>query len=360
MPDQKSKVYFIQVGQGDSVEAVQAKLRKLIVESQAFGFLKEGDKVAVKLHFGEEGNTGFVRPEYLRVVCDEAKKKKAGSFLTDTNTLYRGRRTNSPDHLKLAYEHGFTFDSVGAQVIIPDDRLEENQAEVELRQKHVLTAKVARIFLEADALAGVAHFKGHIMTGFGGALKNIGMGCATREGKLLQHSHIAPFVIARKCTGCRACVEVCPVKAIILKDGKAELNKTLCIGCSSCIAACKYNAIDIPWEQGGVDIQERMVEFASAILGHYPQKKVFINFATKITQECDCQAKDDPRIVEDIGILLSQDPVSVDKACFDLVVKKAGKDIFKQVHPKRDGSKQLNYACELGLGSLKYDLIDLS
>ncbi|MBU1999233.1 MAG: DUF362 domain-containing protein [Candidatus Omnitrophota bacterium] len=360
MEDLKSNVYYIKVDESHNPDEIRQRLARLLKESKILDFIKENNKVAVKLHFGEEGNTGFVKPQYLRVVCDHIRQNSALPFLSDANTLYRGRRDNCQDHLELSQEHGFTREAVGVDVIIPDDAKKENIAEVKVDGKFITTAKVVKSFLDADVLIGVAHFKGHIMAGFGGALKNIGMGCATREGKLAQHSHICPFVIMQKCTGCSACLLVCPVKAITLKDNLAFIDSGKCIGCSSCIAACKFHSIDIPWEQGGVNIQERMVEYAKAILDSHKKRAAFINFATKITAECDCLAKDDPRISPDIGIFASTDPAAIDKAAMDLVLKVCKKDVFKEAHPKRDGMRQLSYAASLGLGSLDYRLIEIS
>lgn len=353
----KSKVYFIGVSELDYPETIQSKFRHLLDKAELFDHIKVGQKVCLKMHFGEEGNTGFVKPEYLRIICDKIKGKQAQPFLSDTNTLYRGLRMNSKDHLKLAYSHGFAPEKIGAEVIIPDDNLEKNCAALEINQKHIKVAQVLSEFVKADALVGVAHFKGHIMTGFGGALKNIGMGCATRKGKLQQHSSVAPIVYLDNCNGCAACVEICPPKAITLKDKKACIDNTKCIGCASCIVACSYQAIDVPWDLGADTIQEKMIEYAYAVLNQQKGKVVFINFCLKITKECDCLAKDDPRIVPDIGILASLDPVSLDKASLDMVQQRAGKDIFKELHPKRDGLKQLKYAATLGLGSLDYDLV---
>ncbi len=355
----KSKVFIIRVANRESREAVAAKLDKLIKESRALDFLEKGQSAAVKMHFGEAGNTGYVRPEYVRVVCREIAAHGAKPFLADTNTLYNGRRTNSKDHLDLAYEHGFMPEEVLAEVIIPDDSQAENVKEIRLNSEYVKIAKIARIFWEAGAIVGIAHFKGHLMSGFGGALKNLGMGCATRSGKLFQHSGIAPYVIARNCKGCKACLAVCPAQAVILREDKAFIDSAKCVGCASCIAACKYYAIDVKWESGGDLIQEKMVEFAQAVLSNKKGRAVFFNFCLKITQECDCLAKDDPRIVPDIGILVSRDPVAVDKACFDLVNKSAGKDILKELHPKRDGMQQFNHAVKLGLGNLEYDLVEV-
>jgi uncharacterized protein len=218
-------------------------------------------------------------------------------------------------------------------------------------------AHIATLFLAADVLCVVTHFKGHMMTGFGGAIKNVGMGCATREGKLSQHCDVAPVVNADNCVGCQECMKVCPVAAISISSEKALVNDALCIGCASCIAACRYAAMDVDWEAGGDLLQEKMVEYAAAVLRGKKGKTVFINFATKITKECDCLAKDDPRIVPDIGILISSDPVSVDTACLDLVKKISGRDLFRDVHPKRNGVSQLRYAQELGVGTMEYRLI---
>ncbi len=354
----KSKVYFVRVENQESRESVSAKLDKLIQSSKVLDFLKKDQTAAVKLHFGEEGNTGYVRPEYVRVVCQGILARKSKPFLSDTNTLYGGRRTNSKDHLALAYEHGFKPENVSAEVVIPDDTQKENVREIRQETEFVKTAKIAKIFFEADAIVGIAHFKGHIMTGFGGALKNLGMGCATRPGKLFQHSDIAPYVITKNCIACEACIAVCPAQAIALKPDKAFIDQAKCIGCASCLAACKFQAIDVKWDSGGGFIQERMIDYARAVLSNKKGKAAFFNFCLKITRECDCLAKDDPRIVPDIGILASGDPVAIDKAGFDLVNRAAGKDIFKEMHPKRNGMKQLDYAASLGLGDLDYELLE--
>ncbi len=353
----KSKVYFIAVSEEDESRTIELKLLRLLETSAIFACVGQKDNIAIKMHFGEEGNTGYVHPQYLRIICDAISKRGASPYLADTNTLYRGRRLNSKDHLKLAYEHGFIAEAVAAPVVIPDDTKKENVAGLKIDRRFIKTAKVLKIFLEADAIVGVAHFKGHIMTGFGGALKNIGMGCAAREGKLAQHSDISPIVILKNCTGCRECVKVCPVKAISMRKEKSNIYSTKCIGCASCIAACHFNAIEVDWAAGGESIQEKMIEYASAVLSGKEKKRVFINFALKITKECDCLAKDDPRISPDVGILLSTDPVSIDKASLDLIIKACGRDIFKEAHPERDGNKQLRYANKLGLGSLEYELV---
>jgi uncharacterized protein len=350
----KSKVYFVRVGEKEPQASVGAKLSALLKNSDVNSVVSSGDKAVLKLHFGEEGNTGFVRPAYVSLIVEDLLRRNAHAVVSDSNTLYRGRRTNSRDHLDLAYEHGFTPDALKAEVVIPDDTQKQNIREVELNGAYVKTAKIGRVYRDADAIIGIAHFKGHLMTGFGGALKNIGMGCATREGKLFQHSDLAPIVVIKKCTGCKSCLAVCPAAAITMKNDMAVVDTSKCIGCASCIAACKFNAIDLNWEAGGMLIQEKMIEYTKAALLNKKGKAVFYNFLIKITKECDCLAKDDPRVVPDIGILASTDPVALDQASFDLVIKKAGADIFKQLHPNRDANKQLAYAEKINLGTREY------
>ncbi len=352
----KSKVYYTRTPASLDHAAAKKRFAALIEESKVLDCAAGGDKVAVKMHFGEEGNTGYVKPEFVRIVCDSLSKKGSTCFLSDTNTLYRGRRTNSREHLALAREHGFTPEIAGAEVVIPDDTDKKNISEVAVNRGLIKRAKVARIFLEADALVGVAHFKGHIMTGFAGALKNIGMGCASREGKLAQHSDVSPVVVVGRCVGCGDCVNACLTGAISVRNNKAVIENSLCVGCASCIAACGRNAIELNWESGGATIQQKMAEYASAVLKAKKEKACFFNFAVKITKECDCLAKDDPSIAPDVGIFASRDPVSIDKACMDLVNKTSGRDIFKEAHPNRDGLKQLAHAATLGLGNLEYDL----
>lgn len=356
----KSKVYFAPVSANESEVGVRSKLSALIDEYNLLSCVKKGDRAVLKLHFGEEGNTGYVRPAYVGAISAKAACAGAVPFIADSNTLYRGRRTNSADHLKLAYEHGFIPEIVGGDVVIPDDTGKGAVKEIELNGSHVKTAKICRIFWDADCLIGIAHFKGHLMTGFGGALKNIGMGCASRDGKLFQHGGMAPVVVKRKCVGCGVCANVCPVSAVSVAGSKARVDPAICVGCASCIAACKFNAMDINWAAGGSVIQERMVEYAKAVLSNKRGKTVFFNFLIKITRECDCLAKDDPRIVGDIGIMASEDPVAVDAASYDMVVKKAGKDIFKEIHPDRDGRKQLEYAAKIGVGNVDHELVFLS
>jgi uncharacterized protein len=354
----KSRVYFIAVNNSDSQQIINQRLKRLIDESSVLDFIHKNDKVVFKLHFGEEGNTGFVRPEHVGVVCDAAIGRGANVFLSDTNTLYRGKRLNSQDHLKLAFDHGFTKEKTRADEIIPDDTRESNGACLEINQKFIKSGKVARILIDCDAVVAVSHFKGHILTGFGGALKNVGMGCATRQGKLAQHCNAAPVVHVDRCIGCGEGEVICPVKAIKLVNKKSTVDTAKCIGCASCLAVCPTMAMFIDFKAGS-QVQDKMVEYSLAVLKNKKNKCGFINFATRINKECDCWGMDNPRIAPDVGILASLDPVSIDQASFDLVNKACGKDIFKENHPEQNGTKQLEYAQSIGLGNRDYELIQL-
>jgi uncharacterized Fe-S center protein len=292
------------------------------------------------------------------VVCEEIINRGASAFLADTNTLYRGRRLNAEDHLKLAAEHGFTKEAMGVEVIIPDDTRKENTIAIQINQRLIKSAKIASIFINADALIAISHFKGHILTAFGGALKNIGMGCATRAGKFAQHCDVSPLVYADKCIGCAECEKVCPAGAVQIKNKKSVIDTAKCIGCASCLAACSTTAMFIDFGAGN-KVQEKMVEYALAALRGKKDKTGFLNFAVRINKECDCWTLDNPRIAPDVGIFASLDPVSIDKASFDLVNEACGRDIFKEAHPDYDGVKHLQYAQEIGLGNLDYELIRL-
>ena len=206
----KSKVFFVPVKDAEDIDAVNAGLKLLLAESGTQAVAEAGSKVAVKLHFGEEGTDSFVRPAHLRLICNEITGKGAFPFLSDANTLYRGKRLNSQDHLEVALAHGFTKEAVGVDIFIPDEAKEQDVLEVQIDQQFIKTASVCRCYVDADALVAVTHFKGHGLTGFGGSLKNIGMGCATRKGKLAQHCDTAPTFYEDKCIGCGECEKVCP------------------------------------------------------------------------------------------------------------------------------------------------------
>ena len=290
-------------------------------------------------------------------------------FLTDTNTLYRGTRSNAVEHIRTAILHGFDYAVAGAPVIIADGLNGKNVRRVEIQKKHFTEVSIAGDIAAADSMIVLSHFKGHITSGFGGAIKNLGMGCAPREGKRAQHN-ARPFTIPEKCSGCAACMKVCPEKAICVQKKKSVINQELCIGCFECMHACPDHAIDINWEMEVPQFIERLVEYAYGAVVGKENKIGFMNFLIRITPDCDCSPYSDAPIVPDIGILASKDPVAIDAASFDLVNQQQGYtdslltahhhkggDKFKGVHAQTDGYRQVQYAEEIGLGSIDYNLV---
>ena len=320
--------------------------------------ISDNDVIAVKTHFGEKGNTRFVKPELIKPITDEIKKISSelncNCFITDSNTLYRGQRLNAKDHVKLAKEHG--FDVLGIPIIIADGMYGDEEVDVEINKNIFDNGKIAKKIYEADVMVLISHFKGHMLFGFGGAIKNLGMGCSSRAGKLKMHSKIAPYVKSEKCTGCEVCIKNCAVDAISLKNGKAMINNDKCTGCAKCISVCPQGIIMIPWHGAtSNEVQERCAEHAFGAVKN--KKLICINFINNITKDCDC-LKDSEIIGNDIGIVASLDPVACDKASYDLVKEKHGKDIFIE-HNNVDGTHILDYAEEISLGVKEYELIGI-
>jgi len=242
-------------------------------------------------------------------------------------------------------------------VFISDGLMGENAIDVVVNQKHFKSVNIARPVIYFDTIVSVAHVTGHMLTGFAASIKNMGMGFASRTGKLRQHSNIKPHVKVNNCVFCRRCIEHCPVTAICEKDGRAFIDEVVCVGCGECIAACKFAAISDDYGEDAKVVVEKMVEYAYGVLQRV-KRRVFFNFAVRITKNCDCMARDEPRIVPDIGIFASNDPVACDKAAADMVLEKAGGDIFKKVYPQADFYlHQLQYARDIGLGNPEYDLV---
>lgn len=334
--------------------------------------IRKNDLVAIKLHFGEMGNTAYLRPIFLRVVADKVKGVGGRPFLTDTNTLYKGSRSDSVDHLTTAMLNGFDYSCVGCPIIIADGLRGGSGIKVPIKGKILKETSIAREIADADAMVVVTHFKAHELSGFGGTLKNIGMGCATREGKLVQHSNVAPEINARTCVGCKTCVPYCPVEAISVQDKKASINAKKCIGCGECIIICPSKAIEIQWQQSPDIFQKKMVEYACGALKGKEKKAVFLSFVMQVSPACDCYPHSDAPIVKDIGILASIDPVAVDAASCDLVnneesipgtaIKtplKRGEDKWRAIYPSIDWNIQLDHAVKMGLGEREYTLVKI-
>jgi uncharacterized Fe-S center protein len=333
----------------------------------------EGDKVALKLHFGETGNTGFVSPLYVRAVVERIKKLGGKPFLTDTNTLYSGHRTNAVDHLNCAIANGFGYSSVGAPIIIADGLISRDSVEVPISGgRHFESVRIASAAYDADVMIAISHVKGHAESGFGAAIKNVGMGLGSRGAKQRMHSGIKPDIAFDSCTACGRCVDWCPEHCINMQTGAngarhAAIAQDSCIGCGECLAACAYDAIAINWESPAEEFLEKTAEHAYGALAHFDGKVAYLNVLTNITPDCDCWEFSDAPVVPDIGILASRDIVAIDQASLDLITEaygavgslgeslSTGEEKFHAIHGT-DATHTMRYSEALGMGTRNYRL----
>ena len=333
--------------------------------------IEPGELVAIKLHFGERGGTAFISPVYVREIVARVKEAGGKPFLCDSNTLYTGGRANAVDHLETALQHGFSYATVGAPVVIMDGLRGRSYHEVEIEGKHFSRVQIGAAVMEADRMIVLSHVKGHRMTGFGGAIKNISMGCSNRVGKQRMHSVAKPEIVEERCTRCGRCLPWCAAEAISLREGEsAFIDPQKCTGCGECIIACMHDAVKIQWRTVLPELSERMVEFACGTMQGKKGAAMFFNFLLQITPDCDCNSWSDLPVVPDIGILASPDPVAVDQASMDLINARPGiagsalpdafepgSDKFLALYPKADYRVQLSYGEERGLGSRRYELV---
>lgn len=365
-----SPVYFTDISD-QGKRRLPDRLGGLLESLPLSNVLSRGDLTAVKLHFGERGNKAFVPPQLVRPVVEAVKKLGARSFLCDANTLYVGSRSDSVAHLETAHAHGFSQEAMGCPTIIADGLRGGAYVEVEIGGKHLKKVKLAHDLAKADAVVCVTHFKGHELAGFGGSIKNLGMGGGARGAKLAMHSDIVPQIKAEKCIACGRCAANCPAAAIRI-DRHAAIDPKRCIGCGSCIVVCPEHAVRNGWDSGPEKMQEKMVEHFTGFAKIHRGKMAFLNFIINVSPACDCYGRTDPYLVPDIGICASLDPVAVDQASVDLVnqaeglkgtaLKKAfkpGSDKFRDIYPDVDWSIQLKYAEEMGLGSREYQLVEV-
>ena len=348
----QNAVYFTPIVNDESLVSISSKLESLFQKAGFDKLIQKGDFVALKMHLGEEKKKSFISPIFVRVIVDLVKEAKAKPFVTDTNTLYEGPRVNAVDHLTLAARHGFSYEQLGCPVIIADGLIGENQVSVVTPSGRIHIAGLAK---RVDVIIALTHCTGHLLTGYGGAIKNIAMGLAGRGGKLDQHSGVKPEIIASACKACEVCIIHCPAEAITLKNGKSYIDKNICYGCGECFAVCPHSAVKVDkWHATSDHMQAKMARYCAGILKG--KKSGFINFATTITKNCDCVGNPEKSLLSDVGILASSDPVAIDTASIDLINQKAGQDIFKSAWPEIDYTIQFKESEKLGVGSRTYKI----
>jgi len=362
-----SKVFFTDMTT-NSRRNLLDKTMEISEKAGVYSSIEKNDLVAIKLHFGEEGNIAFVPPPVIRVIVEKVKEKGGKPFLTDANTLYNGKRHNAVDHIETALRNGFSHETVGAPIIIADGLNGADYVNVAVKGKHFNSVKISSAVHYAHAVIAISHVKGHEVFGFGGALKNLGMGCGSPSGKQAMHSDMVPKVKEEKCTACGICINRCPESAIIkVNDDKAFVNEELCVGCGECVVFCPVQAIPINWKTDINVIQEKTAEYAWGVVKPKKEKSGFINFIMNVSPDCDCYPWNDVPIVSNLGILASMDPVAIDQASLDLVndapvIKNSVigdmedvKDKFKAVHNK-ETTYILAHGEYLGMGTRQYDL----
>ncbi len=350
----KEKVYFIPTTNPVDDELACERLKDLITSRALFDIIEKRDMTAIKTHFGEVAKTGHVRPLYLKMIGKLIRERKALPFLTETQTLYKGNRTNAVLHLCHAHAQGFGYGKTGLPIIMADGLYGDEETEVSIPGKLYKSVKIASTVVKANALVLVSHFTGHLGTGFGCALKNLGMGCASRKGKLSQHSTAKPTINPEACTSCGACTQWCPASAVTLQQGGAVINSAVCIGCGQCLAVCRFDAVAYNWSATYEDLQKKITEHAwGAVIGK-KNKTVCVNFLTRISKDCDCMTSFE-QILPDIGIIVSCDPVAADAASMDIIEERSGKK-FSELAYRIPYRFQIDYAREIGFGNADYEL----
>lgn len=358
----KSKVYFTSLPGGSTLQDRIKAVKVFCALPEIEAVVGKNENVAVKLHVGEKKNTTHIKPELVKPLVEKIKRCGASPFLIETSTLYKGERANAVDHINCAYSHGFTPQNVGASFVMADGLLGNSEIEVEIDGTLFKKVNIAREVVMADALIVLSHITGHIGMGFGGALKNLGMGLASRMGKLRQHSSIKPYVDETRCTYCKKCMKWCPEDAIITKKASKEYAFILtdkCIGCGECLAVCNFNAIKYNWSVESAVSQRSMAEHALGVLKNKLRKCFFISFLIDMTRDCDCVNKSQEKLIPDIGICASTDPVSIDQAALDLTEQKHGKHIGILSYPQFDPYIQIEHAAKIDLGNREYILEEI-
>lgn len=372
---EKSKVYYTDF-RAKPGEGMPTKLKRLIRAAGIDQIDMENKFVAIKMHFGEMGNLSFLRPNYAKAVADVVKELGGNPFLTDCNTLYPGSRKNAIEHLYCAWENGFTPMTVGCPVLIGDGLKGTDDVEVPVvGGEYIEKAKIGHAIMDADVFISLTHFKGHEMTGFGGAIKNIGMGCGSRAGKKDQHSNGKPMIDKDACRGCKRCMRECANNGLVYHEEtkKMSVNEKNCVGCGRCIGACNFDAIEFENSAATKELNCRMAEYTKAVIDGRPN--FHISLVLDISPNCDCHPENDAPILPDIGMFASFDPLALDQACADACLKMAPlpnsqlsdnmehgdfcdrHDHFENTTPNSEYKTCLAHAEKIGVGTREYELV---
>jgi len=375
---QKSKVYFTDFHTQAFGDGLPTKLKKLIKLAGIQDLNLDGKFVAIKMHFGELGNISYLRPNYARAVVDVVKELGGRPFLTDCNTMYPGSRKNALEHLECAWENGFTPLTVGCPILIGDGLKGTDDVAVPVEGgEYVAEARIGRAIMDADVFISLTHFKGHEMTGFGGAIKNIGMGCGSRAGKKEQHASGKPKIAADACRGCRRCQKECANSGLVFDEQtmKMTVDNAHCVGCGRCLGACNFDAIYFENDNAQAALNCRMAEYTKAVVAGRPQ--FHISLIVDVSPNCDCHAENDIPILPNIGMFVSTDPLALDQACVDACLAADPipgsqlarnlaapgfhdhHDHFTNSTPESEWKSCLAHAEKIGLGSRVYELIEM-
>ena len=367
---EKSKVYFTNM-KAKNGENLQMKLNRLMKKAGMETIDFQDKYVAIKMHFGERGNLSYLRPNYAKTVVDLVRELGGRPFLTDCNTLYVGGRKNALDHIDTAYVNGFSPFSTGCHVIIGDGLKGTDDVDVPVNGEYVKAAKIGRAVMDADVIISRTHFKGQEMTGFGGALKNLGMGCGSRAGKMDMHSTGKPYVDQSRCIGCHQCEKICAHGAPEFTDGKASINHDKCVGCGRCIGVCPKDAVLAAKDATHDIINKKIAEYSLAVVQGRPN--FHISLVVDVSPYCDCHGENDRAIVPNVGMFASFDPVALDVACADAVNAQPiimdsilgesrgheNRDYFGQVSPNTNWKVGIEHGVKIGLGNSEYELIEV-
>ena len=368
-----SKVYFTDLRAKNGDNLLQ-KLQRLIKTAGIGNIDFENKYVAIKIHFGEPGNLAFLRPNYAKAVADVVKELGGKPFLTDCNTLYVGGRKNALDHLDSANLNGFNPVTTGCQILIADGLKGTDEALVPVEGgTYVKEAKIGRAVMDADIVISLNHFKGHEAAGFGGALKNLGMGCGSRAGKMEMHSAGKPHVDQDLCIGCKMCAKICAHDAPQFENKKAYIDHEKCVGCGRCIGVCPKDAVLAASDESNDILNCKIAEYTKAVIQGRPS--FHINLVIDVSPYCDCHGENDAAIVPNVGMFASFDPVALDVACADAVNaqpviqnSKLGDcdeeeraahhhDHFHSIFPDTNWESAIDHDDAIGIGNKEYELI---